>query len=52
MKETLLQIDTPTVATFIAVAISDGVILPPPVEPIARPPKEGNWQLKLLPPMG
>jgi hypothetical protein len=30
----------------------DGVILPPLVGPIARPPKEENRQFKLLPPMG
>ena len=31
---------------------SVGVILPPSIGPIGRPPKEGNRQLKLLPPMG
>ena len=29
---------------------NDGVILPPSVGPIGRPPKDGNQQLKLLPP--
>jgi hypothetical protein len=29
---------------------SNGMILPPLVGPIVRPPKVGNWQLKLLPP--
>jgi hypothetical protein len=27
---------------------SDGVILPPPIRPIAMPPRQGNWQLKTI----
>ena len=32
--------------------ISNCVILPPLVRLIARNPKKGNWQLRLLPPIG